>query len=154
LIATDPIVAADFREERSRKDEEEEKGETSALRLWKELFGSVRSCLRGVKGEVDIARGFAELDDACARAPEASALELFSRRWRIFRGTAKPVKVDPFAGAIVGLNLRELKELIGGRDPSTIEIEPEGLPLNVPRWPGKKASLISVAAAVGGEPLR
>jgi hypothetical protein len=47
-----------------------------------------------------------------------------------------------------------LKELIGGTDPNKIEIEPEKLPLDVLRWTGKKASLISVAAAVGGEPLR
>jgi ankyrin repeat protein len=79
---------------------------------------------------------------------------LFSRRWGIFRGTAEPPEVDPFAAAIVELNLRGLKELIGGREPKEIVIEPEKLPLDVLRWKGKKASLISVAAAVGGEPLR
>jgi hypothetical protein len=34
------------------------------------------------------------------------------------------------------------------------EIHPQKIPLDVLRWKGKKASLISVAAAVGGEPLR
>jgi hypothetical protein len=45
-----------------------------------------------------------------------------------------------------------LKELIGGRDPS--KTDSDKLPLDVLCWKWEKASLISVAAAVGGEPLR
>jgi hypothetical protein len=132
----------------------EPEAEASVAPTLKALFEPVRSSLEMVKKAVDIARGFAELDSVCAGAPCASALELFSLRWGIFRGTAEPPEVDPFAAAIVELNLRELKELIGGRDPSGIEIEPEKLPLDMLRWKGKKSSLIGVAASVGDEPLR
>jgi hypothetical protein len=34
-----------------------------------------------------------------------------------------------------------------------IEIDPEMLPLDVLRWPGKWTSLMSIAAAVGGGPF-
>jgi hypothetical protein len=133
------------------------------------FFEPLRLCLEEVKRKVDLARGFAELDVVCGRAPLTSALELFGLRWGIFRGTAGPPEVDPFAAAIIGLDLKGLKELIGGKDPSKIEIDPRNLPLDVLRLPGnveidrrkvpfdlvhsgrrKKASLISVAAAVGG----
>jgi hypothetical protein len=118
------------------------------------LFEPLHFRLEKLKREIDLARGFAELDEACARAPWASALDLFSRRWRVYRGTAKPRQINAFGAAIVGRDLQALKELIGGRDPAKIEIPQWKLPHDVLRWPWKWASLISVAAAVGGEPLR
>jgi hypothetical protein len=79
---------------------------------------------------------------------------LFGLRWGIFRGTAQPPGVDPFAAAIVAQDLPRLKELIGGHDVKKIRVDVEKLPLDFPRWPWKQASLLDVAAAVGGPLLR
>jgi hypothetical protein len=79
---------------------------------------------------------------------------LFRLRWGIFRGTAQPPEVDPFAAAIVAQDLTRLKELIGGHEVKEIRISVEQLPLDFPRWPWKQASLLELAAAVGGQVLR
>jgi hypothetical protein len=118
------------------------------------LFGPLRRCVENVKARVDIARGYAALDSASAGARIASAFEVFALHWSIFRGRAQQPEVDPFAAAIIALDLTKLKELIGGRDPSTIEVDPAKLPLDLVRWPAGRVRLIEIAAAVGREPLR
>jgi hypothetical protein len=76
------------------------------------VFEPLRVCLETVEQKVDVARGFDALDAACAGAGYGCALELFGLRWGIFRGTAQPPEVDPFAAAIVAQDLPRLKELI------------------------------------------
>jgi hypothetical protein len=107
-----------------------------------------------VRQKVDVARGFDALDAACAAAGRRSALESFGLRWGIFRGKAQPPKVDPFAAAIVAQDLTQLKELIGGSAAEKIRVDVESLPLDLLRGPQKKARLLELAAAVGGEVLR
>jgi hypothetical protein len=127
--AAEAVVAAHFGEKPA--------ADASFVPAIEVSFEPVRSGLDMVKKAVDFARGFAEFDSACAGAPWASALDVFSRHWGIFRGTAKPPRVDPIASAIVGLDLRKLKELIGGRDPNKIKIDWKKLPLGVLRWLGR-----------------
>jgi hypothetical protein len=127
---------------------------TSMASALKEMFEPLRVCLETVKQRIDIARGFDALDAACAGAGFGSALELFASQWGIFHGAAQPPEVDPFAAAIVAQDLTRLKELIGGRDVKKIRVDVEKLPLDVPRWPWKKAPLLEIAAAVGGPVLR
>jgi hypothetical protein len=79
---------------------------------------------------------------------------LVGLRWGIFRGTAQPPGVDPFAAAIVAQDLPRRKELIGGHDVEKIEVDAERFPLDVPRRPLVRAGLLDIAAAVGRQVLR
>jgi hypothetical protein len=50
--------------------------------------------------------------------------------------------------------VRKLGELISGADAARIRIDPRKFPLELPRRTKGRASLLDVAAAVGGAPLR
>jgi hypothetical protein len=147
VAAAEALMAADF-----------DPGSTkcSMASALKAMFERLRVCFEEVKQKVDVARGFDALDAACAGASYGSALELFRLRWGIFRGTAQPPEVDPFAAAIVAQDLPRLKELIGGREAGEIEVDVEKLPLDLPRrsWTSTKMKLLEIAAAVGGQVLR
>jgi hypothetical protein len=120
----------------------------------KAVFEPLRACLETVKQKVDIARGFDALDAACAGASRASALEVFVVQWGIFRGMATVPEVAPLAAAIVAQDLTRLKELIGGHDVKGIRVDIDKLPLDLARRPWERASLLDIAAAVGGQVLR
>jgi hypothetical protein len=96
------------------------------------------------------ARGFDALDIACTEAARSSAVVVFAVQWGIFRGTAAPPEVDPFAAAIVAHDLDQVKELIGTVDAAKLRIDVGKPPIGLPRWSWKEVSLLEIAAAVGG----
>jgi hypothetical protein len=145
VAAADALIAADFHESAMK---------VSFASALKAVFEPLRVCLERVRQKVDVARGFDALDSASAGAARASALELFGLQWEIFRGRRGPREVDPFASAIVGQDVTRLKELIGSRDVKTIKVDVENLPLELPRPRRAKASLLEIAAGVGGQVLR
>jgi hypothetical protein len=83
-----------------------------------------------------------------------SALEVFVPRWTAFRGTPAPIDVDDMAAAILAGDVPRLGESISGADAVKIRIGRNRLPLELRRRPKGSATLLDVAAAVGGAPLR
>jgi hypothetical protein len=109
--------------------------------------------LEKVRCAVDVARGYAVLDDACAHAKAGSALEVFAVSWTPVRTGAPPGEVDAMAAAIAAGDVAKLGELIGGADAGAIRVNPKRLPVGL-RRPARPVTLLEIAAAVGGASLR
>jgi hypothetical protein len=96
--------------------------------------------------------GFGALDVAVGTP--GSALELFALRWHAFRWGSTPVETDPMAAAILAGDVPGLGDLIAGADAAKIRIDRNKLPLELSRRPKRRATLLDVAASIGGAPLR
>jgi hypothetical protein len=115
------------------------------------IFAQLRSALGKTRATVDVMSGFEVLDAAVGS--RGSALEQFALRWKAFRGSSQ-VEVDPMATAILAGNVPGLGDLIAGADAAKIRIDRNELPLELPRRPNGPATLLDVAASIGGAPLR
>jgi hypothetical protein len=123
----------------------------SALKV---VVEPLRVCLETMNRNVGVARGLDALDAACAGASFGCGLQLSALRWGIFRGIVRPPEVHPFAAANVAQDLTRLKELIGGHDVETLGVDVETIPFDLPCWVRRKAKLLHIAAAMGGQVLR
>jgi hypothetical protein len=116
------------------------------------VFALFRSALGNVRLALDAMSGFGTLDVAVGRP--GSALELFALRWHAFRWGSTPVETDPMAATILASDVPRLGELISGAEAAKIRIDRNTLPLELPRRPKGPATLLDVAASIGGAPLR
>jgi hypothetical protein len=126
----------------------------SLAQALKALFEPLRACLEVVKSQVEVVRGYRMLDALCVGASQGTALELFAVHWGVFHGSGAQPEVDPLAAAIVEQDLEKLKQLIGGHEVKRLVVEVDKFPLSLRRCRWKCATLLEVAAGVGGAVLR